>query len=314
MSVDVVTIFGGTGFIGRQFIRRLAQTGATVRVVTRRASRVLPLRPMGEVGQIVALEWDGKDLSALEGLVRDVDCVVNLIGILAERNAGDFQRLQVELPGAIAAASKQQGVKRLVQISAIGADEHSKSLYARSKADGERAVLEAFPSAVVIRPSIVFGPGDGFFVLFANMSRFAPALPLIAGGKTRFQPVYVGDVAEAMLHAANGAAADAATYELGGPKVYTFAELLRYILKVTKRRRLLVPLPMAIARVQARFAELLPDPPLTRDQLLLLERDNVVADGALGLADLAIKATPLELVVPQYLRPYSTRSIKAPVV
>ncbi|MEO1018331.1 MAG: complex I NDUFA9 subunit family protein [Pseudomonadota bacterium] len=313
MNAMVVTIFGGTGFIGRHLIGRLAQTGAAIRVVTRKPSSVLSLRPMGEVGQIVPLEWDGQETTQLDHLVGDVDCVINLVGILAERRQGDFRHLQAELPGKLAAIAASNGVSNFVQISAIGADANSASVYARTKAEGEKAALESFPTAVVLRPSIVFGAGDGFFARFANMSRYSPALPLIAGGQTRFQPVYVGDVAEALLKATLGLPAGGQTYELGGPKIYTFKELLRYILEVTRRRRLLVSLPMAIARLQARFAERLPNPPLTRDQLLLLEIDNVTSENALGLSDLEIRPTPLELIVPQFLQPYAQRSVKAPV-
>ncbi len=314
MAINAVTVFGGTGFVGRQIIRRLAQTGAAIRVPTRNADRVLPLRPMGEVGQIVALQWDGRNLSALEKLVGDVDCVINLIGILAERRAGDFQSLQAKLPGHIASVAMRQKVGHFIQMSAIGADANSPSEYAQTKAAGEQSVLEAFPSATILRPSIIFGPGDGFFSLFANMSRFSPMLPLIAGGHTKFQPVYVGDVAEATSKVMVEVNSRGQTFELGGPKVYSFQELLRYTLTVIDRRRLLIPIPMGIARLQARLAEMLPNPPLTRDQLRLLQRDNVVSSDAKGLEDLMIRPTPLELVVPEYLSPYSALAIKAPIV
>ncbi len=313
MTLSVVTVFGGTGFIGRHVVRRLAQMGLAIRVPTRDQASVLPLRPMGEVGQIVGLDWDPADPSRFDSLIDGSDAVVNLIGILAERSEGDFQRLQAELPGEIAKTSKRLNVRRFVQMSAIGAALDSPSEYAKTKAEGEERVREQLPWAPVVRPSIVFGPGDGFFELFAGMARFAPALPLIAGGTTKFQPVYVDNVAESVVRLLKGEGAEGATYELGGPSVYSFKELLRYILKVTNRRRFLVPLPMSIARMQARLAELLPEPPLTRDQLLLLERDNVVSEDAKTLADLGIQATPIELIVPHYLKPYAVRSIKLPI-
>jgi NADH dehydrogenase len=219
-----------------------------------------------------------------------------------------------ELPGRIAAAARAAGVERLVHVSAIGADPASPAHYARSKAAGEAALRAAFPAAVVLRPSIVFGPEDGFFNRFAQMAKIAPALPLVGGGRTRFQPVYVGDVAEAILAALDRPELAGRTFELGGPKVYSFAELLAYTLEVTGRRRLLLPLPFPLARLQARLLEFLPTPPLTRDQVSLLERDNVVAPGAAGLAELGIQATPVEVVVPTYLRAFARSAPIVPVL
>lgn len=303
MRDEIVTVFGGAGFIGRHLVRRLAARGATVRVATRSPNTAGHLLPMGEVGQIVLARF-AEDEASLSSLVEGASAVVNLVGILFERRAGDFERVHGALPGRIGAAARAAGVGRLVHVSAIGADPASPSFYARSKAQGEAALRAAFPSAVVLRPSIVFGPEDSFFNRFAAMARISPVLPLVGGGGTRFQPVYVGDVADAIVTGLERPETAGRTFELGGPKIYTFKELLEYVLRVTGRRRLLVSIPFALARLQARFFELLPNPPLTRDQVALLERDNVVSPGAAGLADLGITPTPLEVVVPGYLAPY----------
>jgi NADH dehydrogenase len=230
--------------------------------------------------------------------------VVNLIGILHESGRQTFAEVHGALPGRIAAAASAQNVERMVQISAIGADATSVSAYARSKAEGERRVLDAFPNATVLRPSIVVGPEDGFFNRFAALARMLPALPLIGGGQTRFQPVYVGDVAQAVVAALERDDCRGRSYELGGPQTYTFAELMRYLLKVVGRRRLLPTVSFDMASMLARFLELLPEPPLTRDQVELLKVDNVVSSGASDLAALGITATPIELIVPQYLARY----------
>ena len=303
MRDEIVTVFGGAGFIGRHLVRRLAARGATVRVATRSPNTAGHLLPMGEVGQIVLARFV-EDETAIRGLVEGASAVVNLLGILFERRRGDFERVHAALPERIASAARAAGVRRFVHVSAIGADPASPSLYARSKAAGERAVRAAFPEAVILRPSVVFGPEDGFFNRFAAMARISPVLPLVGGGGTRFQPVYVGDVADAIVAALARPDAAGRTFELGGPKVYSFEELLRYVLEVTGRRRLLLPLPWWLARSQARIFEFLPTPPLTRDQVSLLERDNVVGPGAPGLAELGITPTPLETVVPSYLQAY----------
>lgn len=303
MRNEVITVFGGTGFVGRQVVHCLAQRGATLRVVTRDPDRAGFLRPMGAVGQIALLPY-GDDEAALRLLIDEATGVVNLLGILFERRAGDFMAVHRDLAGRIAKVAAETGVKRLVQVSAIGADSDGPAMYAKSKAAGEAAVKSAFSRATIIRPSIVFGPGDGFFCRFAQMSVLSPVLPLIDGGKTKFQPVYVGDVAEAIARCLESQGQEGKTFELGGPRVATFEELLRYMLKTLNRRRLLLPLPKSIARMQARFLELLPSPPLTRDQLLMLERDNVVASDAATLADLGIHPTPLEVVVPLFLQPF----------
>lgn len=304
MRNEVITIFGGTGFIGRHLVDRLAHTGATLRVVTRDPDRAGFLRPKGDVGQIAILPF-ADDGAGIQKLVEGSTGVVNLLGILFERRPGDFMRVHRDTAKRIAEAAAAAGVPRLVHMSAIGADAAGEALYAQSKGEGEAAVKAAFPNVSIVRPSIVFGPGDGFFARFAQMSVLSPFLPLIDGGTSRFQPVYVMDVAEAIARCLESDAHQGKTFELGGPEAKTFAELLRYILETVNRRRLLLPLPSSIAEIQARFLEKLPTPPLTRDQLKMLKKDNVVSEGALTLADLGIEPTPLEVIVPGYLAPFS---------
>jgi uncharacterized protein YbjT (DUF2867 family) len=296
----IATVFGGSGFIGRYVVKRLARAGHTVRVAVTDPGGARFLQTQGKVGQIVPLAAGVTNEDAVARAVVEAHLVVNLVGILFERRAGDFQRLQAEGAGRVARVSAAQGVERLVHVSAIGADPESPSAYGRTKAEGEAAVRVAFPSATILRPSIVFGPEDGFFNRFAGLTRVLPFMPVIAGD-TRFQPVYVGDVADAVLAAAERDDARGRTYELAGPRTATFRELLRYILETTGHRRPLVDIPMGLARLQARLGEFLPTPPLTRDQLLMLQRDNVQASGALGLADLGIQPKALEAVVPTYL-------------
>jgi NADH dehydrogenase len=274
-----------------------------VLVTSRNPSRGGHLQPMGRVGQIVVERVDLASDQALARALAGASGVVNLIGMLHETRRRRFEEVQGALPGRIAKAAADAGI-RMVQLSAIGADPDSASAYARSKAEGERRVREALPSAVIVRPSIVIGPEDSFFNRFAEMARWLPALPLIGGGKTLFQPVYVGDVADAIVAGLQRPDAAGQTYELGGPQVYSFAELMRYMLDVLGRRRLLVPVSFGMAALKARFFELLPVPPLTRDQVELLKTDNIVADGAKGLADLGLAPTPIELIVPEYLARY----------
>jgi NADH dehydrogenase len=304
MAQRVVTVFGGSGFIGRHLIGRLAKQGWIVRVAVRRPSQAGFLKPLGEVGQITPLRAPVQDPIAVEAAVEGADAAINLVGILYERGKQTFAGVHARGAQTVAEAAAAAGVEHLVQVSAIGADVHAAADYARSKAAGEAAVKTAFPSATILRPSIVFGPEDDFFNRFAVMARLSPALPLIGGGSTRFEPVYVGDVAQAIAKCVADPACAGKTYELGGPRVYTFKELLQLLLREIRRRRLLVPWPFALAEVQARFLELLPVPPLTRDQLRMLRRDNVVSEGALTLADLGIQPTSVEVILPTYLDRY----------
>ena len=308
----VAVLFGGTGFIGRHLVPRLARLDYQLRIVTRNPEAVRPLATQGQLGQVEPVALRLSDEAAMARLFQGADLVVNLIGILAERKRGDFQRLQGELPGRIGRAAAAAGVGRVVQISAIGADPASPSEYARSKAAGEAALRAAFPRATILRPSIVFGPEDQFFNRFAGMAQILPVMPVVCGA-TRFQPVYVGDVAAAIIAAATRPEAAGQTYELGGPRVASFRELMGYVLEVTGRPKRLLPLPDALVRLQARLGEWLPSPPLTRDQLAQLRRDNVVAPGAMTLADLGIMPTAMEAVVPNYLarfRPGGRRRVQ----
>ncbi len=300
---SVATVFGGSGFVGRYVVKRLAAAGHVVRVAVRDTEAALFLKPMGAVGQVVPLHASVTHPGTIARAVEGADLVVNLVGILAERRAGDFQRVQAEGAGAVARAAAAAGVQRLVQISAIGADPAAESLYARSKGQGEQLVRANFPTATILRPSVIFGPEDQFFNRFAALAQISPIMPVIAGA-SRFQPVYVGDVADAVMMALRGGDAASQVYELGGPHVWTFRELLSWILQQISRRRLLLTIPMNVARMQASVLERLPGEAklLTRDQLLLLARDNIVAPGALGLIDMGIRPTPAEQVVPQYLQ------------
>lgn len=305
---SVATVFGGSGFIGRYVVRRLAAAGYVVRVAVRDPEAALFLKPMGGVGQVVPLAAPITHAAAIRRAVEGADVVINLVGILAERRSGDFNRIHAEGAGALALAAAAAGVKKLVHMSAIGAAADSPSLYARSKAAGEQAVRAAFPGAAILRPSVVFGPEDQFFNRFAGMARMLPIMPVIGGG-CKMQPVYVGDVADAVMAAlARGAGT---TYELGGPAVMSFRDILAYVLKVTNRARPMMGVPHTLAVLQAAVLEHVPGKPLTRDQLRLLEHDNVVASGMPGLAALGIVPKPVDLVVPSYLARYRPGGGKA---
>lgn len=297
----LATVFGGTGFIGRYVVQALAQQGWRVRVATRDPSNALFLRPYGVVGQVIPQFANIRDDSTVAAAVADADLVVNLVGILFESGRQKMRAVHDEGAGRVARAAAAAGAARFVHLSAIGADPQSPALYGRTKAAGEAAVRDGFAEATILRPSIVFGPEDAFFNRFAAMAGLAPALPLIGGGRSRFQPVYVGDVSDAVMAAATREDAGGRTYELGGPGIYTFRELMALTLKFSGRRRALVTIPWGVARLQARLTGLLPKPPLTLDQVTLLQRDNVVAEDAATLADLGVEATALEAIVPTYL-------------
>ena len=305
VSDRIVTVFGGSGFLGRHVVRALAQRGWRIRVAVRRPELAGALQPLGSVGQIHAVQANLRYPASVSRAIEGADAVVNLVGILFETGRQRFEDVQALGARNVAEAARESGAGALVQLSAIGADPDSPSAYARSKAAGEEAVMEAFPEARVMRPSIIFGPEDSFFNRFAAMARVSPALPLIGGGETRFQPVFAGDVAEAVARALEEGGAPATVYELGGPEVKTFRELMRYVLDVTGRERALIPLPFALARLKARVLQLLPNPMLTVDQVALLERDNVVSEAAARegrtFAAFGMQPTALEAVVPSYL-------------
>jgi uncharacterized protein YbjT (DUF2867 family) len=300
----VATVFGGAGFIGRYLVPHLVRQGYVIRVAGRDPERGALLKPLGSTGQIVPLYAPVTDAAAIGRAIDGAEVVVNLVGILAERRAGDFAKIQGTGPRLIADEAARAGVRHLVHVSAIGASGTSRSGYGRSKAAGEAAVTAGFPLAVILRPSIVFGAEDQFFNRFGEMARLYPVMPVISGG-TKFQPVYVGDVADAIMAALALPPEAPRVYELGGPKTFTFRELLIYILKETRRHRPLVAVPPGIARLQARILERLPGKLLTTDQLEMLGQDNVVSGTVPGLAALGITPKPVELIVPAYLDRYA---------
>jgi len=300
----LVTVFGGSGFLGRHVVRALAKRGYRIRVAVRRPDLAGHLQPLGRVGQIHAVQANLRYPASVEAAARDADVLVNLVGILFERGRQRFDAVQASGAEAVALAATAFGA-RLVHVSAIGADEKAPSHYARSKAMGEKLALAAVPSAVVLRPSIVFGPEDDFFNKFASLARFVPALPLIGGGHTRFQPVFAGDVASAVAAAIEGRAKAGQIYELGGPEAKSFKELMQFVLATIERRRLLVPIPFWVAKLQASMLQLMPKPLLTPDQVELLRGDIVVSDAAKRegrtLEALGIEPVAMEIVVPSYL-------------
>jgi NADH dehydrogenase len=300
----LVTVFGGSGFLGRHVVRMLAKRGYRIRVAVRRPDLAGHLQPLGRVGQIHAVQANLRYPGSVEAAARGAHVVINLVGILFERGRQRFETVQAFGAEAVALAAAAYGA-RLVHVSAIGADETAPSLYARSKATGEKLVLAAMPSATILRPSVVFGPEDDFFNKFAAIARIAPALPLVGGGHTLFQPVFAGDVAAAVLAAVEGRTTGGQIYELGGPDVKSFKELMEFVLAIIERRRLLVPLPFALASFKAAFLQYMPKPLLTPDQVELLKRDNVVSEAAIRegrtLDALGIAPVAMAAVVPSYL-------------
>ncbi|MDF1792477.1 MAG: complex I NDUFA9 subunit family protein [Thalassobaculaceae bacterium] len=301
MQGKLVTVFGASGFIGRNIVRELAKRGARVNAVCRDVEKAKFLKPMGAVGQVTPMRADVTDAAAISRAINGASAVINLVGILHPSGRNTFDAVQATAPGLIAKAAKDAGAEAMIHVSAIGADAHSSSHYARSKAAGEAAVRAAFPEATILRPSVLFGANDSFFNKFAALAQLSPVLPLIGGGKTKFQPVYVDDVADAIMASIAMPAAKGETYELGGPSVYTFRALMEMVLRETNRKAWLVDLPFWAASLKAMFLEILPSPPLTRDQVELLKTDNMVSAGSKTLADLGIEATSVEIIVPTYL-------------
>ena len=305
----LVTVFGGSGFIGRQVVRALAKRGLRVRVACRRTNLAYRARLLGDVGQIEIEQANLRVPSSIARALDGAEACVNLVGVLYERGRQGFESLHAEGARAVAEAVAAAGVRQLVQVSAIGADPNSAAKYARTKALGEAAAREAVASSVIVRPSVVFGPEDDFFNRFGRLAASSPMLPLPGGGATRFQPVFVGDVAAAIAACVSDEACAGKTYELGGPAVYSFKELMQLVLKETQRSRLLLPLPWGAASLVGAFgdlaASLLPiAPPLTSDQVKLLHADNVANPKLPGLADLGITPTAVEAIVPTYLYRY----------
>ncbi|MCW5694587.1 MAG: complex I NDUFA9 subunit family protein [Pseudolabrys sp.] len=304
-SDTLVTVYGGSGFLGRHLVRALAKRDYRIRVAVRRPELAFHLQPLGRVGQIHAVQANIRDARSVEAAARDASVVINLVGIMQEGGRQRFDAVHSYGAEQVALAANAHGA-RMVHVSAIGADENSQVGYARSKGTAERLVLAAQPQAVIMRPSIMFGPEDDFFNRFATMARISPILPLIGGGATRFQPVFVGDVAMAIADAVDGRLTGGATYELGGPSVKSFKELMQFILATIERKRLLVPLPFFAAHIKALFLQFAPSPfTLTPGQVDLLRVDNVVSDQAIAekrtLPGIGIVPEPIEAIVPSYL-------------
>lgn len=308
-DAPIVTIIGGSGFVGRYIAQAMARRGWRVRVACRRPNDAHFVRPYGVVGQVEPVQCNIRDDDSCRAVISGAKAVVNCVGVLAESGKNTFDAVQAAGAERVARIATEEGVANLVQISAIGADPDSPAAYGRTKAAGEKAVTDAFPQAVILRPSIIFGAEDKFFNRFAAMARFTPVLPVI-GAETRFQPVWVSDVAMAAAKAACGEA-EPGVYELGGPRIYTFRELMELMLKVIRRRRLIVDIPFGLARLQGAVLKYLPNAPLTDDQVRLLARDNVVSEGARGFEDLGIEPEAPEAIIEGYLyayRPYGQYS------
>ncbi len=311
-SDKLITIFGGSGFIGRYAVRTLCKAGWRVRVAVRNPMNAGDLRMSGEVGQVQIIQANVRNRPSVERAVHEADAVLNLVGILYEKGRQTFDGTQALGAANVAELSAKAGAKRFIQMSAIGADPNSSSNYGRTKAEAETAVKDHFPSATILRPSIVFGPEDDFFNKFAHLARFSPVMPLIGGGKTKFQPVFAGDLSEAILGALENDDTQGRTFEIGGPNVFTFKELLEYICKVSDRRRVMLPVPFMAAQVKGSMLDFLfrmwpfHGPPLTGDQVRMLKTDNIVGASqveAIGtIADLGVTSLEaVEAVVPSYL-------------
>jgi len=301
MNNSLVTIFGGSGLLGRYTVRAFARAGWRIKVGVRHPNLAHYLPPMGQVGQILVTKANVLDADQVAAAVKGADVVVNLVGILHPGGGQSYQSVHVDAARTIAKAAKAAGVSTLIHVSTMNINVDSLSAYARSKAEGEIALREEFPQATLIKPSLVFGPEDQFFNKFAGLARILPFLPLIGGGHTKFQPVFAGDVADAIVKCAEDPATRGKSYELGGPAVYSFKDMLKVILRETGRKRLLVPIPFWLASIKAFFLQFLPGKLLTPDQVKFLKTDNVVAPGALTLADLGISPDSLEAVAPAYL-------------
>jgi len=303
----LICVFGGSGFIGRHVVSALAKTGARIRVAVRNPNEAMFLLPAGGVGQIQLFPASVRDEASVEAAVSGAGVVINLAGLLAPSGDQNFRNVQIEGAERVARLAAAAGASRLIHMSALGADPESASSYASSKGEGEKLIRDAFPTATVLRPSVVFGPEDNFFNRFAWMASLSPLvlpfLPLVGGGKTQFQPVYVGDVAEAVVRILDNPHWKGKTFELGGPEVFSFKELLELVCETTHRHRLMVPVPFFAASIQGMFLQMLPKPLLTVDQVRLLHQDNVVtgAEGVCTLADLHISPTATEVILPTYL-------------
>jgi len=329
MTQQVITVFGGTGFVGRHVVNKLAASGAIIRIAVRDAERALPLKLAGTLGQIVPWPTNINDVSQIKTAVHGADVVINLVGIIAPSGKNTFDQTHHISAGHIATLSREAGVKKLIHVSALGADINSPSKYSQSKAMGEEAVRQAYPNATILRPSVIFGAEDQFFNMFAGMSRFTPFIPVIGapvfpkiswtGGPTpitidffgqggpKFQPVFVDDVAKAVQAAATNDDCVGQTYELGGPSTYSYKSLMELVMSITKRQRILTPLPFGMATLMAWFLQKLPKPILTCDQITLMQTDNVVAADAKTFVDLKIIPISAETILPTYLERFRVK-------
>lgn len=306
LNDKIVTVIGGSGFVGRYIVQSLAKMGMRVRVAVRNPSKALDLTVSGTVGQIVPVQCNIRNLNSVKAVTKGSYFVINCVGILYETGKQTFEDTQFLGAKNIALACQQNHIKKLIHISALGADENSKSHYAQSKAKAEKTILDIMPNSTILRPSIIIGIEDKFFNMFAKLTSISPILPLIGGGQTKFQPVYVGDIAQAVLSVINSDQTDGKTYELGGLKVFTFKELLEKMLFEIGKKRLLVPVPFCIAKLKAFFLQLLPKPLLTIDQVELLKTDNIVHDNKYSFKELDITPTDIDIILPTYLRMYRT--------
>ena len=305
----IIGVFGGTGFLGHSIVQLLAKSGYRVKIITRHPESAYDLKLYGNVGQITPFYCDYKNQESIDAAVKNCDAVVNLIGILFQKNKRGFEKAHVVLPEMIAKSCAQQDASKFVHVSALACDkgdDKTKSKYAISKFQGEEAIKAVYPAVTILRPSVVFGPGDSFFNMFAQLSSFLPALPLIGGGKTKFQPVYVEDIAKAVDIILGEASEDfeGKIYELGGPDVVTFKEIYEILLEETNRTRALVNVPWGIAKIQGALMGLLPKPPLTLDQVKSLKTDNVIEGESLTFEALGIKPTSMHVVLPKYMATY----------
>jgi NADH dehydrogenase len=295
---NIVTIFGGNGFLGKSIVSKLLQSDSLIKVV----SRALPIET--KHSRLTFIQDDVQNTNSLWRLVRGSTTVINLVGLLFETPRSTFQKVHINAASELANVAKQQGVKNFIHISALGVDKAVTSKYATTKYKGEQEVKKHFPEALILRPSIIFGSRDNFFNQFARLSKFLPFLPLIGGGKTKFQPVYVEDVADVVFHILVEKRIHSNIIELGGPEEYTFEEILKFILEILDRKRLLLPLPFMLAKILGRFVEVMPRPFLTADQVELLKYDNIIASDTthLGFKDFAITPQSIKSIVPMYLR------------
>ncbi len=303
-SDKIVTIIGGSGFVGRYIVHLLAKSGMRIRVAVRNPNKALDLTVSGTVGQIVPVQCNVRNLESVKQVTKGSDYVVNCVGILYEAGNQTFEGTQFIGAKNVALACQENNIKKLVHISALGANKNSDSAYAKTKALAEQAILDIMPNSTILRPSIIIGAEDNFLNMFAKIAGLSPVLPLIGYGVTRFQPVYVGDIATAVYHTLEDKTTDGKIYELGGAKVYTFKELMEKMLFEIGKKRLLIGIPFAIAKIKAFFLQLLPKPLLTIDQIKLLQSDNVVSDNALTFKDLNINLTDIDIILPTYLHMY----------